>query len=355
MNEMGADWWAETERDPTHLAAADWLVRLQSPEVSLEETLAWQAWMREDERHAQAFARVESVSQLMREVRAPRDVTARELARDAYDAAIPLKEWRAPRRGGRMPAMAASIAALAGGLTLALYLTSTMRGAATGYEVATAVGENRTVSLRDGSKVILGGDTRVFVDYSAKLRDIELSQGEALFTVGNDPMRPFKVRTGEATVVALGTEFNVRRGSDRAVVSVTEGRVMVEPPPSILPVALLREFRPKLRPVQLDAGQQTMAGSAGIEAATRVEDPAAATSWQNGQLAFRMEPLRYVLEDVNRYAPKPIVIGEEALGTLVITGMVTRANLDGWIESLERTFALQANEEADRIVLSRRR
>jgi ferric-dicitrate binding protein FerR (iron transport regulator) len=58
-----------------------------------------------------------------------------------------------------------------------------------------------------------------------------------------------------------------------------------------------------------------------------------------------------VLEDVNRYAPKPIVLQGDALGALVITGTVERANIAGWVGSLERAFDLQATEEADRIVI----
>lgn len=357
MNELRAGWWAESERDPVHLAAADWLVRLQNPQVSLEETLAWQAWMNEDAKHAKAFARVEAVSLWAQEISAPREASPRELARDTYDASVPLKDWQAPAPTPRLRifAVAASILVGAVGLGIAFYLrASLLPDAAPGYEVATAVGENRTVSLRDGSKITLGGDTRIAVDYSENQRDIELSRGEALFTVTRDATRPFKVRTGDATVIALGTEFNVRRERDRLIVSVTEGRVLVEPVTHFIPVTLLQEFKPKLRPVRLDAGQQATAGSAGIERAEPMEDPAAATAWQSGQLSFRMEPLRYVLENVNRYAPKPIVLEDESLGTLVITGMVKRENFDGWIRSLERTFGLDAVEEPDRIVMRRR-
>jgi transmembrane sensor len=354
MTVVKTDWWAESERDPTYLAAADWLVRLQNPNVSLEETLAWQAWINEDARHAHAFAKVEAVSQWMSQVRVSREATARELARDAYDASMPLKEWRTPPRNVRTFGLAASIGLLAGCLSLAMYFgSSALHNEAAPDVVTTAVGENRAISLRDGSRITLGGATRIAVSLSEGLRDIELLQGEALFTVAKDPTRPFKVRAGQATVVALGTEFNVRRGSDRAIVSVTEGQVLVEPVAHLLPVALLREFKPKLRPVHLDAGQQTQAGSAGIENATEITDPTAATSWRSGQLAFRLQPLRYVLEDVNRYAPKPIAFDDESLGTLVITGMVRRDNIGDWLESLERGFALRASEEPDRILLER--
>ena len=94
---------------------------------------------------------------------------------------------------------------------------------------------------------------------------------------------------------------------------------------------------------------QTTAGSAGIEEPTKMEDPA--TGWQTGHLAFRLQPLRYVLEDVNRYAQKPIVLGSDDVGTLVITGTVERENIAGWVKSLERAFNLQASEDADQIIL----
>src|ERR1700679_2354023 len=85
---------ADVERDPTHLAAAEWFVRLHSPGVSVEETLAWQDWVRESPYHAQAFARIEEVSQVLRSVPPPPAVPASQLAGDRYDASIPLKDWK---------------------------------------------------------------------------------------------------------------------------------------------------------------------------------------------------------------------------------------------------------------------
>ena len=48
----------DIENDPLHLAAADWFVRLQSTEVSLEETLAWQAWIHENPANAARASRI---------------------------------------------------------------------------------------------------------------------------------------------------------------------------------------------------------------------------------------------------------------------------------------------------------
>jgi transmembrane sensor len=337
----------DIERDPTHLAAADWFVRLQSTDVSIEETLAWQAWLNENPTNAQAFARIEEISQVLRDVPAPSAVSARQFARDRYDASVPIKDWDQP--DVRPPWMVIAVAATFAILTLTFLFWKTPPAANT---FSTAIGENRTVALSDGSTIALGADTYITVALSEKERNIELTKGEALFMVAKDAARPFKVHAGDATIVAVGTAFNVERDSDRAVVSVTEGRVVVEPVSHFLPVSVLHEFKPKLRSVHLVAGQQTTAGSAGIEEPTKMEN--SATDWQTGHLAFHLQPLRYVLEDVNRYAQKPIVLASDDVGALVITGTVERENIPGWIKSLERAFDLQATEEADQITLRAR-
>jgi transmembrane sensor len=339
---------ADIEHDPAHLTAADWLIRLQAKELSIEDTLAWQVWLNESPENARAFARLEEVSQVLRLVPLPPRPSVEELARDRYDGSVPLRDWR-PRRA-KLPWVPFALAAVVAGIAVTFVfwkspVTDTF---------STAVGETLNVTLSEGSTIALGGDTQIEVDLSKKARTVELRKGEALFTVAKDPGRAFKVHVGDATIVAVGTAFNVQRDSDRAVVSVTEGRVLVEPTAHLLPVSVLQSFAPKLRSVRLDAGQQTTTGSAGIEEPTVVVDPAAATSWQTGRLAFRLQPLHYVLEDVNRYAAKPIVLEGGALGSLQITGTVERENIAGWVGSLERAFDLQATEEPDRIVIRSR-
>ena len=340
---------ADIERDPTHLAAAEWFVRLQNSAMSLEDTLAWQGWLNESPANARAFARIEEVSQALRSVPLPSAVPAHQFASDRYDASVPLKEWQPPRTS-HWPWITIALAAVCAGVVFSTVFWK----APAPVTFRTAVGENRPLTLKDGSTIALGGDTWIEVVLSKAARTVELKKGEALFRVAKDATRPFAVRAGDATVVAIGTAFNVQRESDRAIVSVTEGRVLVEPAGDFLPVAVLQEFKPKLRTVRLDAGQQTTAGSAGIEEPSKVEDPAAATAWQTGRLAFHLQPLRYVLEDVNRYASKPIVLEGNSLGALLITGTVDREHIAGWVGSLERAFDLEATEEADRIVIRAR-
>src|SRR5690606_15303484 len=51
----------------------------------------------------------------------------------------------------------------------------------------TAVGERDTVTLPDGSQVIMNTNTVIEVVYSDKGRNIFLTRGEGLFTVSKDP------------------------------------------------------------------------------------------------------------------------------------------------------------------------
>jgi transmembrane sensor len=180
------------------------------------------------------------------------------------------------------------------------------------------------------------------------LRQIELLGGEACFQVAKDRARPFLVRAGNATVTAVGTEFNVRRSDDRVVVSVLEGRVIVQP---ITPEAWLPVSTHVGSSTSVSAGQRTTVNHRGIESTQAVSDATSAIAWQHGRLAFEAEPLRYVVQDVNRYSGKPIVIADSRTGELRVTGTVTEANIAGWVNSLQAAFGIHADIQSDQIVL----
>src|SRR5687767_8397003 len=70
-------WSTDVEQDPIHVEAVEWLTQLQDPNLSFEDSLAWQRWMSADPRHAQAFARIEAVWEepweLLRQARPKRE------------------------------------------------------------------------------------------------------------------------------------------------------------------------------------------------------------------------------------------------------------------------------------------
>lgn len=328
---------ARTVNNLIQRSAAQWFARLQDPGVSVDEMLAWQRWMRADTRHALAFQGMEEAWQALEHASAERIEAlsrAHTSAPTRFMSPLPL-------------ALAACLLCIAVALTLTLWQRPLV--------LQTAIGENRTYPLTDGSRLTLGGDTRVEVRFTDTQRHLKLKHGEALFTVAPDIQRPFIVRAGNATVTATGTAFNIRRRNDRTLIAVVEGKVRVEPESLLAPVDWLRTDQAARHPVELDAGQQTTVQRSEVLTAVHLDNPAAITAWQRGLLSFHGEPLRYALQDVNRYTPKPIVAGSPEVGEIRITGTVMSDKVGEWIDSLEHAFGLHAAEESERIVLLQKR
>jgi len=353
MIEPGVD----IERDPIHAVAADWLIRLQQPDLSLEDTLDWQQWMAEDPRHRQAFRALEQVWEKLDSVPTQPRPAAEALSADAYDGSVSVSAWRAqpappPWHARRRWALAAvlllTLTCVAVGSVVAPPLLVSLPQ---GKTFETAVGQNATVRLSDGSEVQLGGHTRLTVSLGPNLRQIDLLSGEADFVVARDRTRPFRVRAGTATVTAVGTEFNVRRSDDRVVVSVLEGRVLIQPMVPVLPLTWIPASRAVGSAEPVSSGQRSTVNRRGVESTQTVGDAASAVEWQRGRMAFEAEPLRYVVQDVNRYADKPIVIADARTGDLRVTGTVTEANILGWVNSLGAAFGIHADIQSDQIVL----
>jgi len=343
------------DTDPVFAAATEWMVRVHDPNVTPESLIAWQSWMREDPAHAEAFRRMENLDELLRAVPRPPLAAPREMARDSYEGSVPIR-LRRRRPDHLMPRWALAASALIATVALAVLATALIGrfGGDRGTTViATRIGENRAVRLADGSIVTLGGDSRVAVSFDPHERDIALLHGEAFFKVAHNPQRPFKVAAGHAMVVAVGTQFDVRRDTDQVIVDVVEGRVVVLPRSPAFPIALLHAFRPRLAAVSVGAGEQTSVDSVEIEPPSQMPDPEGATSWESGRLAFRMQPLGDVLQQINRYSSKPIVIADPGIAAIKVTGTVVGGNVSGWVGSLHSALGIVAVSEGDRIVLRR--
>lgn len=107
--------------------------------------------------------------------------------------------------------------------TVKLYMLSELSGQnhVELLETHTLNGENKTVVLPDGTKVLLKGGS--FLQYSSsfnsKDRKVTLI-GEAFFEVHHDERKPFSVRTPFVVVKDVGTSFNVSSYLYSDVVSV---------------------------------------------------------------------------------------------------------------------------------------
>ncbi len=184
------------------------------------------------------------------------------------------------------------------------------------------MGERKRVALDDGSVVTLNTATALSVDYSGHERRIALHDGEALFEVAKDPNRPFVVTAGSGQARAVGTAFVVRRNEACEHVIVTEGTVE-------LTIG-------KAAPVRLEAGQRLGFGE-GERQEVRTVDVDTLTAWQRGKLIFNRRSLQSVVDELQRFRRGRIVIANDQLKTLQVTGVFDLDEPDRLLRTLEET------------------
>ena len=96
-----------------------------------------------------------------------------------------------------------------------------------GHTYSTRTGQRDSIMLADGSRVILGPDSRLTVpaDFGSAARGVELN-GDGYFDVRHNDAKPFTVRVANALVEDVGTTFTVESDAgDTTSVSVLSGSV----------------------------------------------------------------------------------------------------------------------------------
>jgi len=216
----------------------------------------------------------------------------------------------------------------------------------------TAVGEQRTETLPDGSLIKLNTATRVAIEYESAERRVEILRGEAHFEVQHDGARPFIVVAGGRRIRAVGTAFNVRLENDgRLAVTVTEGRILVSAPQAGDAAA---SGTAAAMQKQVDAGQELLANGDDWRVKPLPQEALSShLAWQRGMLVFDGEPLDAALAEVARYTNVKFLIGDEGIRKLRVGGFYKSGDIDGLVRSLENNLRIVATRLDDgTIVLS---
>ncbi|MCS6624520.1 FecR family protein [Roseibacterium beibuensis] len=328
--------------------AAFWFARLRSDELGEEDRARFSRWLAADPAHVSAYADYQGLWSDLDDVAASGPILA--LRREALKAGE--RSRRAVRRRWiPLGAIAASIAvALVGGWMWtqapALVPPASSGGPAT---YSTEVGERSSITLADGSVVQLNTDSLLEVDYAEGRRGLKLLRGQALFEVAHDRNRPFVVQAGGQQITALGTAFDVHVEAGETRVTLIEGRIEVKRVngTALFPVA------PEAR--KLAAGEQLVA----LEERPFVVRPAdveKAVSWREGRVVFSDEPLVEVIEEINRYSTRKVVLGDGELGAMRVSGVFRPGSADRFVAALEIGFPVEAelDQRRDVVVLTRR-
>lgn len=338
---------SSTVREKITAEAVEWFLRLQDRVASERDRLAFSEWLLSSSVHVEEYLAVSrawgalniprtngfDTDSLIAAARSHED-PSNVVSLHANDGAVesPIAERRIRRTRLRWAAVAASIIVGA-----ASWFSYQARFGGATYE--TAVGEQRSVTLADGSVVYLNTNSSVRVRWTAKERHSDLLRGEARFQVAKNPTRPFIVATNEATVRAVGTVFNVRADHAGTQVAVIEGRVEV----NALPEAQHERTNSRAAPSQLSGRTSNLQLSAGEHAEvtmgtiTSNTGPSidAVASWTERRLVFRGESLATVIGEFNRYRNHPLVLDDPQLGALSISGAFNLDDPDSLISYLK--------------------
>ncbi|CAO3435581.1 hypothetical protein [Azospirillum doebereinerae] len=310
--------------------AAYWLMERDADPLSPQQQRALAAWLRADPRHARAFERLERSWDLMGS--APVEARLRQQGHGGRPSPPAPARRKAGARRWAAPAIAAGLAAAAFGL--ADDWPTRLRA-----DAMTAMGEQRTLSLPDGSSVLLNTASAVAVDYRGDARRIRLLKGEASFTVAADRDRPFTVEAGDGATRALGTRFIVRRDGGDTDVLVTEHSVQVTVTGS--------------DPVTLRQGEGLRYGSSGVTGPGPV-DASVGEAWTRGRLVFVDRPLAEVVAELNRYLPAYIGIVGGDLRERRFSGVFDVRDPMAAIDTIQRTLRIESLRIANRIVVLHR-
>jgi transmembrane sensor len=178
-------------------------------------------------------------------------------------------------------------------------------------EFVTGAAEAATVTLRDGTIVRLGPQSRLRVT-SGKGRDVSL-WGRALFSVARDPDRIFRIETPAGTVEVLGTRFELEAHDEDLRIAVIEGLVTLS----------ARGHR-----TEVQAGEMRRVVGGATLPAVHVPKEAAVGDWVGDFLAFRDTPVKDAAAEIEMMYDVRIEIKDPALARQTITAWFSDQPLD---------------------------
>ncbi|MCL4182473.1 MAG: FecR domain-containing protein [Burkholderiaceae bacterium] len=301
--------------------AAEWLTLLMSNEATDEDRRRWQQWRMAHPDHERAWQHIEAVTGRLKVMQ----------PKAAYKALSPYTGPDAatsPRR--RMVLRALLWAGGASTIGLLGSRTQTWQLAAADYRTGT--GEQRSVTLDDGTVITLNTASAINVRFDGQRRLVRLVAGEILVVTGHaagaraDDARPFLIETAEGRIRALGTRFTVRQRDEHTQVAVLERAVEITPRDAAGQRRVLR------------AGERTSFTREAVEAPQTAGNQA--TAWANGQIVADDMRLGDFVAELGRYRPGILRCAPDVAG-LRFSGVFPLQDTDRILSTLPNVLPVQ--------------
>ena len=310
--------------------AANWVARLNADEVHDTDIQQFNQWLQNSAAHQAAYEDAlilwQDLEQTCDDYYADPDLlladidAARQRPLDEFESTVGADQRRLRWRSPLSYAMVSLILLMVWMASPWIYLSAA--------DYQTGLAETRTLYLEDGSRVVMNANTALNVDFTGADREVELLSGEAYFDVAPDPARPYRVITANGATQVLGTEFNVALSDNSTRVDVFEGKVQVT-------AASGEQTRLTARQYQRFAQNFITDNRNSDQAQTRIQ------GWQQGLIVLRGQPLREVLQHLNRnYAGYFVVMDDDLLETR-INAALSLTDRDAALRLLSQSLDLQ--------------
>ncbi|MFF7705969.1 FecR domain-containing protein [Pseudomonas sp. NPDC007930] len=192
-------------------------------------------------------------------------------------------------------------------------------------DLRTGTGEQRSLRLADGSRLVLNTASAVDVDFTATARALRLRAGEVFIETAKDA-RPFTLSTGHGTLRALGTRFGARLYPRHTELAVFEHAVAVHPAHVAGEQAVIQ------------AGQGVAFSADGVmppRALAADED-----AWVSGRLVIDGWRLDRLIAELQRYRPGYLGCAGE-VGHWRVSGAYSLRDLDLTLAAVARALPVR--------------
>lgn len=297
--------------------AMEWLVKLNNPNLADTEIEEFNQWLTQSPLHQAAYIRAEQI-------------------------------WNASEKFVAISASASRLwtwqYALASLFVIVCISFYQYRiNLTTDYEFYTAIGEQKTVNLEDGSSLTLNNQSRIKFSVNKKNRRVQLLAGEVLFKVAADATRPFDVETHDGMVRVLGTTFSVNRYTESTLVTVVEGRVALGEKPLAQDSFVASQV--------LTQSQQQTLSNAIKKLNPKQVDVKSELAWRENRLIVRDEALSDVAAYLEKSFPVKFTIDSKKLRERRITAVLDLSNLDQVLLVLETSLSIKIERDVEVIRL----
>ncbi|MCU4603458.1 FecR domain-containing protein [Acinetobacter ursingii] len=292
--------------------AAEWLMRMKQRALNEQERQQFEQWQNRSRLHQKIWHKAIELEQKFQQL--PPNIVIPVIQKQALKSH--LNNWLLVL--GLLPTV------------YLIYLFNQQQQWTADYRSGT--GQQKTVPLSDGGKILLNANSAIDVEYTGQKRNIVLRKGEIWIETHHDSQhRPFIVYTQQGQAQALGTKYLVKMDENHSYVAVVKGAVKVQPQDDLQHSQIL------------SAGQQTVFNQNEIQSVKDIDYTQLA--WTKGLIVVDEMPLSQFVKRLQAYQHAVIYVDPD-ISQIKISGTYPINDMPQIYAMLEQTYSIQVDHYA---------